>query len=111
MKTRPMLVCLLAASRAGPMLVLAGEPEADSSRATPQYVKDSPITAAVKTRLAAADHGSIANLKVDADQEGIVWLSGSTPSQETADRAVETARNADGVVAVKSTIVVERGTK
>jgi hyperosmotically inducible protein len=109
MKATRMLVCLLAASLAAPICAVAGASEAESARAT-QYVKDSAITAAVKTKLAAEHVGNIANIKVDA-QDGIVWLSGSTQTQETADHAVETARCADGVLEVKSTIVVMRDSK
>jgi osmotically-inducible protein OsmY len=90
------------------MLALAGGSEADSARSAD--AKDSPVTAAVKTKLAAEHVGNIANIKVDA-QDGIVWLSGSTQTQETADHAVETARCADGVLEVKSTIVVMRDSK
>ena len=101
---------MLAASLATPMLALADGSEADSARSAPG-VKDSAITAAVKSKLAAESVGNIANITVDADQDGIVWLSGSTQTQETADHAVETARCADGVVEVKSSIVVMRETK
>lgn len=111
MKTNVMMVCMLAAALAAPVLSSAGAPEADSSHPV-QYVKDSAITAAVKTKLAGDDHvGSLTQLTVDTDQDGIVWLRGSASTQEAADRAVEAARNADGVVAVKSNIVVARGTK
>ena len=110
MKATRKLVCWLAASLAAPMLALAGGSEADSARSADD-AKDSPVTAAVKTKLAAEHVGNIANIKVDADQDGIVWLSGSTPTQETADHAVETARCADGVLEVKSTIVVMRESK
>jgi len=109
MKATRKVVCWLAASLAAPTLALAGGSEADSARSADD-AKDSPVTAAVKTKLAAEHVGNIANIKVDA-QDGIVWLSGSTPTQETADHAVETARCADGVLEVKSTIVVMRDPK
>jgi len=109
MKATRKVVCWLAASLAAPTLALAGGAEADSARSADD-AKDSPVTAAVKTKLAAEHVGNIANIKVDA-QDGIVWLSGSTPTQETADHAVETARCADGVLEVKSTIVVMRDSK
>jgi hyperosmotically inducible periplasmic protein len=110
MKATRKVVCWLAASLAAPVLAVAGGSEADSARSAAD-TKDSPVTAAVKTKLAAEHVGNIANIKVDADQDGIVWLSGSTPTQETADHAVETARCADGVLEVKSTIVVMRESK
>ena len=110
MKATRMLVCLLAASLAAPIFAVAAASEAESARAT-QYVKDSAITAAVKTKLAAEHVGNISDIRVAADEDGIVWLTGSTPTQETADHAVETARCADGVVEVKSSIVVVRESK
>lgn len=65
------------------------------------------ITAAVKTRLAATRLDSLAALEVEADRDGTVWLSGTTPTEEAAERAVDIARNADGVMLVKSQISVE----
>ena len=46
-------------------------------------------------------------LEVVADRDGTVWLSGTTPTEEAAERAVDIARNADGVMLVKSHISVE----
>jgi BON domain len=68
--------------------------------------KDSAITTAIKTKLAADHPGSLAHLKVDTDKDGVVWLSGTTRTQEEADRAVEIARGTNGVVRVKNEIVV-----
>jgi hyperosmotically inducible periplasmic protein len=110
MNIKPMLACIIAASLAGPTLVIAGEADADSSSPT-QFVKDSAITAAVKTRLAANHLASLTQLKVDTDRNGVVWLSGTTQTQEAADRAVEIARTTDGVVEVKSTIEVTRAAR
>jgi osmotically-inducible protein OsmY len=68
---------------------------------------DQAITAAVKTRLAATRVDSFAALEVEAARDGTVWLSGTTPTEEAAERAVDIARNADGVMLVKSHIHVE----
>jgi hyperosmotically inducible periplasmic protein len=108
MTNRHVLACVLASSLLGPALVMAAEATADSDSSHPtQYVKDSAITTAVKTKLAAQDHmSSLTKLKVDTDQNGVVWLSGTTATQEAADKAVDIARNTDGVVEVKSNIVV-----
>ncbi len=101
---------LLAAALAGaivamPPTTLAAAADADASHPA-QFVRDSAITAAVKTRLAADKIGTLTQLKVDTDMDGVVWLSGTSKTQEAADRAVEIARRTDGVVAVKSDIVV-----
>ena len=98
--------CVLAVSLAGPAWVAAAAPsDLDSAHPT-QYVKDSAITAAVKTKLAADHLSSLTRIKVDTDRDGTVWLSGTTETQEAADRAVDIARNTDGVAQVKSNIVV-----
>jgi osmotically-inducible protein OsmY len=68
--------------------------------------QDQAITAAVKTRLAAT-RMDFAGLEVEAAQDGTVWLSGTTPTEEAAERAVDIARNADGVMLVKNHITVQ----
>jgi len=50
--------------------------------------------------------GSLAHIRVDTDENGVVWLSGSTHSQEAADKAVELARDTEGVKDVHSHITV-----
>jgi len=95
---------------ATPVLVTAAEPDADSSHPA-QFVKDSAITTAIKTKLATDHLSSLTQLKVATDNDGVVWLSGTTQTQEAADRAVEIARTTDGVVAVKSNIVVTPAAK
>jgi hyperosmotically inducible periplasmic protein len=107
MNPKPLFGCLVAGLVAAPVLSLAALPDASGPLLT-QFVTDSAITAAVKTTLAATHISGLTQLKVDTEQDGTVWLSGTTPTQEAADRAVEAARNADGVMQVKSTIVVKR---
>jgi osmotically-inducible protein OsmY len=72
-----------------------------------QNEQDQAITAAVKTRLAATRLDSFAGLEVEVAEDGTVWLSGTTPTEEAAERAVDIARNADGVMLVKSRIKVQ----
>ena len=110
MNTKPLRACLLAAALSAPLVAYAQEPAADGVPQA-QFVSDPTITTAVKVRLADYHVGSLPQLRVDADRDGIVWLSGTTLTQEAADRAVEIARNADGVVEVRSTIVVVRRAK
>jgi osmotically-inducible protein OsmY len=62
--------------------------DADMDRSHPKaFVKDSVITTKIKSKL-------------------VVWLSGSAPSQDVADRAIRIAKATDGVVNVKSHIDV-----
>jgi osmotically-inducible protein OsmY len=100
--------CLVAAALAGPALVLASE--MDDSNANP-VVKDSALVAAVKTNIAARHLASLTQLTVETDGDGVVWLGGTTRTQEAADRAVEIARTTNGVDYVKSDIEVVRAPK
>ena len=70
------------------------------------FVRDSVITTKVKTKLASEHLSSLAKVHVDTDANGIVWLSGTVPTREAAERAVELARSTEGVVSVKSGIQV-----
>jgi hyperosmotically inducible protein len=86
---------------------LALAQDADVDRSHPKaYVKDSAITTKIKSKLAADHLGSLAKIHVDTDADGVVWLSGSAESQTAADRAVQIARDTDGVRGVKSEIQV-----
>ena len=71
------------------------------------YVKDSAITAKIKTKLAAEQITSMTQIKVDTDDQGVVWLSGVAKSQEEADKAVSIAQGTDGVKSVKNNIKVQ----
>jgi hyperosmotically inducible protein len=103
--TKRIVACVLAASLLAPVIGLAQDSDTDRSHPA-QFVKDSAVTAAIKTKLAAEHPGSLAHLKVDTDKNGVVWLSGTTRSREEANKAVEIARGTDGVVRVRNDIVV-----
>ena len=84
--------------------------DADVDRSHPEaFVKDSLITAKVKTRLASEHMSSLARVHVDTDADGVVWLTGTAPTREAAERAVTLARSTEGVVGVKSDIRVKGG--
>ena len=105
MDTKHLIACALAASLLGP--VIATAQDSDSDRHHPAtFVKDSAITTAIKSKLAADHPGSLAHIKVDTDKDGVVWLSGHAKTHEQAERAAEIARSTDGVVRVKNDIVV-----
>jgi osmotically-inducible protein OsmY len=95
-------VFFYAASLALPALASAQE-----VTGRPPIEEDPLIAVAVKTRLAATHLDSFAALEVEAARDGTVWLSGTTPTEEAAERAVDIARNAEGVLLVKSHISVE----
>ena len=82
--------------------------DADVDRSHPKaFVKDSVITTKVKTKLAAEHMSSLARIHVDTDADGIVWLTGTAPTHEAAERAVKLARSTEGVVGVKSDIKIK----
>lgn len=83
--------------------------DADMDRSHPKaFVKDSAITTKIKTKLAADNIKSLAHVHVDTDMNGVVWLSGTVPTDEAAERAVRIAKDTDGVVNVKNGIQVRK---
>jgi hyperosmotically inducible protein len=91
----------------GPVAALAGDADVDRSHPT-AFVKDSAITASIKTKLAAEHITSLGNIHVDTDQNGVVWLTGSAHSQAEADKAVAIARGTEHVVSVHSDLSVKK---
>jgi hyperosmotically inducible protein len=95
---------LLAGVLAGPVAVAQ---DADADRAHPKaFIRDSVVTTKIKSKLAAEHLTSLAHLRVDTDEDGVVWLSGSAHNQEAVDRAVSIARDTEGVRDVKSTVKI-----
>ena len=83
--------------------------DSDADRSHPKaFVKDSAITAKIKSKLAAEHITSLAHIHVDTDKDGIVWLRGSARSQEAADKAVSIARETEGVKDVHSHIKIKK---
>lgn len=70
------------------------------------YVKDSVITTKVKTKLLAKHMSTLDHVKVDTDEGGVVWLSGTVPSRDAKDVAEMIAKDTDGVKAVRDNIEV-----
>lgn len=66
------------------------------------------ITTKIKTKLAAENPASMANISVDADKDGVVWMSGTAKTQEEVDKALSIARSTDGVKTVKSDVKVQK---
>jgi hyperosmotically inducible periplasmic protein len=87
----------------GPM-VLADDATDSTSH---HYVKDSAITTKVKAKLAAKHLTTLTRIKVDTDENGVVWLSGRAPTADARDLAAMIAKNTDGVNAVHHDIAVE----
>jgi hyperosmotically inducible protein len=70
------------------------------------YVKDSAITAKVKTKLLAKHMAMLSDVKVDTDRDGNVWLSGKVPSEKASHLAEQIARETSGVKSVHNDIAV-----
>ena len=70
------------------------------------YVKDSVITTKVKAKLVKESVASAAHIKVDTDNAGVVWLSGTAKTKAEADEAVTIASGTEGVTSVKSNIKI-----
>jgi len=105
MKLKFGAICVLAGSLLSPMVVAYAD---DVDQAHPMhFVKDSAITTLIKTKLAAEHMASLTNIKVDTDDQGVVWLSGNATTQAQIDKAEAIARGTDGVRAVKNQIVVK----
>jgi hyperosmotically inducible protein len=80
-------------------------PDKQRSSAT-TVIKDSMITAKIKTAMAKDKQVSALNIRVDTDDRGVVTLSGKAKSQAEADKAVALARSVEGVVSVQNNIQV-----
>lgn len=89
--------------------VAAYSADTDTDRSHPiSFVKDSVITVKVKAKLADEKISSLAKVKVDTDDKGMVYLSGTVRSQKEADQAVSIARATEGVKSVKSDLKIKK---
>jgi hyperosmotically inducible protein len=71
------------------------------------YVKDSVITTKVKSKLAAKHLTTLTRIKVDTDENGVVYLSGRAPTQDAVDMATMIAKDTDGVKSVHNGIAIQ----
>lgn len=88
--------------------VIAYSADSDMDRSHPKaFVKDSAITTKVKAKLAAENLASAAHIRVDTDNNGVVWLSGTAKTKAEVDQAVSIATDTEGVTSVKNHIKVK----
>jgi hyperosmotically inducible protein len=106
MKYKLATTCFVIGSVLAPVAAYAADSDKDRSAAT--IVKESVITTKIKTKLAAEHLGSAKHIKVDTDKNGVVRLSGTANSQDEVNKAVEIARNTEGVKSVKSSLKVQK---
>jgi hyperosmotically inducible protein len=108
MKTKFVLTCVIAGTLLGPVVAMAID-DSDADRSNPTaFVKDSAITVAVKSKLAAEHINSLGNISVDTDNNGVVYLSGTAHTQQAIDQAVAIARGTENVKSVHSTLTVKK---
>ena len=102
MSKKMAIACVISAALMSPIIGYASDDQ-DSDRDHPKtFVKDSVITTKVKSKLAAEHLGSLAHIRVDTDDHGVVWLRGHVRSQEQIDKAVSIARETEGVTEVRN---------
>ena len=98
--------CFVLGAALAPVAAYAADGDAD--RANPAtFVKDSVITTKIKSKLAAEHLSSAANIKVDTDRDGVVWMSGTAHSQAEVNQAIAIAKDTEGVKSVKSDLKVQ----
>src|SRR5215467_10998837 len=108
----PMMKVTMASAAFAAACMLAGTAvyaqDVDAGRSQPKaFVKDSVITTKIKSKLAAEHITSLGRKRVDTDADGVVYLSGSAHSKDAINRALEIARDTDGVRGVHSALVVK----
>ena len=81
---------------------------ADNGSTMGRMVDDAAITAKVKAALLTANDVKGTDISVETNS-GRVTLSGVVQDQAQVDRAVNTARNVDGVVEVENRLMVGKG--
>jgi len=84
----------------------AAQETAEGAKAAGKKVEDASITAAVKMKMANDETVSASRIDVDTSN-GIVTLNGQVRSQAEADRAVQLAKEVDGVKMVNNNLTVQ----
>jgi len=108
MTARLAITGLIAAAFLAPVIGHASEDQ-DRDRAHPkEFAKDSAITTAIKTKLAAEHPGSFAKIHVDTDANGVVTLRGTASSQQDIDTAVAVATRTKNVRSVKNELTIKK---
>jgi hyperosmotically inducible periplasmic protein len=107
MKTMILAAAFILAGSLGAIAVAA--PPVDSDTSHPgAFVADSIITTKVKAKLAEKHLSTLADVQVDTDNAGAVWLSGKAPTKDASDLAGMIAKDTDGVRSVHNRITVRQ---
>lgn len=109
MKIKIATICFMVGISLIPLIGFAADSNMDYPDPT-TIVKDSDITNKIKNRLNADRHlGKFKSIKVDTDNNGVVWLSGTAHLISEEEKAIGIARATEGVVIVKSNITIKSG--
>ena len=109
MKIKSATICFMVSILLIPSVGFTADPKMEHPDPT-TIVKDSDITSKIKARLNADRHlGKFKSIKVDTDNNGVVWLSGTAHLLSEEEKAIEIARGTEGVVTVKSNIKIKNG--
>ena len=109
MKIKIATICFMVGILLIPSMGFTADPKMDHPDPT-TIVKDSDITSKIKARLNADRHlGKFKSIKVDTDNNGVVWLSGTAHLLSEEEKAIEIARGTEGVVIVNSNIKIKNG--
>jgi hyperosmotically inducible periplasmic protein len=90
-----------------PMALADDAGTASDSSSSHHFVKDSVITTKVKSKLAAKHLTTLTRIKVDTDENGVVWLSGRAPTQDAVDMATLIAKDTEGVTSVHNGVAIQ----
>jgi hyperosmotically inducible protein len=107
-KSQLAIVSLLASVALVPAICRAADGAEPAKTSPKTFVADSVITTKVKAKLASEHLSSLAQISVDTDAEGVVWLTGVAKDQAEIDRAVALTRQTEGVRSVVNQITVKK---
>src|SRR5512140_3707984 len=106
MKTKVAISVVLACSLGAlaPINAMSDPASGMYTEDTKVVIQDSAIESSVKAQLKADRAGGFGDVRVDADDHGIVKLEGHVRTQDDADRAISIAKHTAGVREVHSDI-------
>jgi hyperosmotically inducible protein len=82
-----------------------GETVAEGANQVQRAATDAGLTAKIKSKMALVDTVKAINIDVDTTN-GIVTLNGFVPDAQARDRAVQLARETEGVVSVEDRLTI-----
>ncbi len=94
---------------AGPLSPARAVETYSNPNETKEFVTDSEVTAAIKSKLAGDKERRFADIEVETDENGVVWMSGTADSQEAIENAVNIGQATPEVRAVQSGIHLRKG--